>query len=140
MYGYSKLVELETSLVNVQAMYSTTTAFVALTSDGTAVAWGKNAQAAKALAAGRRAGFDISEGRAMTWITKNPAKSLGILDQTGTLEQGKDADLVIWSGNPFSIYTKAEQVYIDGALAFDKASNFMPHTDFDLGIKEWEDK
>ena len=99
-----------------------------------------NQEAAKALAAGRRAGFDISEGRAMTWITKNPAKSLGILDQTGTLEQGKDADLVIWDGNPFSVYTKAEQVYIDGALAFDKASNFMPHTDFDLGIKEWEDK
>ena len=99
-----------------------------------------NQEAAKALAAGRRAGFDISEGRAMTWITKNPAKSLGILDQTGTLEQGKDADLVIWSGNPFSVYTKAEQVHIDGALTFDKATNFMPHTDFDLGIKEWEDK
>tara|TARA_B100000886_G_scaffold140533_1_gene95164 strand:- start:23170 stop:24552 length:1383 start_codon:yes stop_codon:yes gene_type:complete len=97
-----------------------------------------NQEAAKALAAGRKAGFDISEGRAMTWITKNPAKSLGILDQTGTLEEGKDADIVIWSGNPFSIYSKAEQVYIDGALAFDKAINFMPHTDFDLGIKEWE--
>ena len=99
-----------------------------------------NQEAAKALAAGRRAGFEISEGRAMTWITKNPAKSLGILDQTGTLDKGKDADVVIWSGNPFSIYTKAEQVYIDGALAFDKATNFMPHTDFDLGVKEWEDK
>ncbi|RPG44760.1 MAG: amidohydrolase [Gammaproteobacteria bacterium TMED112] len=97
-----------------------------------------NQEAAKALAAGRRAGFEISEGRAMTWITKNPAKSLGILDQTGTLDAGKDADLVIWSGNPFSVYTKADQVYIDGALAFDKATNFMPHTDFDLGIKEWE--
>ena len=99
-----------------------------------------NQEAAKALAAGRKAGCDISEGRAMTWITKNPAKSLGILEQTGTLEEGKDADIVIWSGNPFSIYSKAEQVYIDGALAFDKASNFMPHTDFDLGVKEWEDK
>jgi imidazolonepropionase-like amidohydrolase len=99
-----------------------------------------NQEAAKALAAGREAGFDISEERAMTWITKNPAKSLGILEQTGTLENGKDADIVIWSGNPFSIYSKAEQVYIDGALAFDKASNFMPHTDFDLGVKEWEDK
>ena len=99
-----------------------------------------NQEAAKALAAGRRAGFVISEGRAMTWITKNPAKSLGILEQTGTLDIGKDADVVIWSGNPFSIYTKAEQVYIDGALAFDKATNFMPHTDFDLGVKEWEDK
>jgi len=99
-----------------------------------------NQEAAKALAAGRRAGFEISEGRAMTWITKNPAKSLGILDQTGTLDMGKDADVVIWSGNPFSVYTKAEQVYIDGALAFDKATNFMPHTDFDLGVKEWENK
>ena len=99
-----------------------------------------NQEAAKALAAGRRAGFEISEGRAITWITKNPAKSLGILDQTGTLDMGKDADVVIWSGNPFSVYTKAEQVYIDGALAFDKATNFMPHTDFDLGVKEWEDK
>ena len=99
-----------------------------------------NQEAAKALAAGRRAGFEISEGRAMTWITKNPAKSLGILDQTGTLDMGKDADVVIWSGNPFSVYTKADQVYIDGALAFDKATNFMPHTDFDLGVKEWEDK
>ena len=99
-----------------------------------------NQEAAKALAAGRSAGFEISEGRAMTWITKNPAKSLGILDQTGTLDIGKDADVVIWSGNPLSVYSKAEQVYIDGALAFDKATNFMPHTDFDLGVKEWEDK
>ena len=99
-----------------------------------------NQEAAKALAAGRRAGFEISEGRAMTWITKNPAKSLGILDQTGTLNTGKDADVVIWSGNPFSVYTKVEQVYIDGALAFDKATNLMPHTDFDLGVKEWGDK
>tara|TARA_Y100001970_G_scaffold246340_1_gene314172 strand:- start:1285 stop:2643 length:1359 start_codon:yes stop_codon:yes gene_type:complete len=97
-----------------------------------------NQEAAKALAAGRRAGFDISEGRAMTWITKNPAKSLGILDQTGTLETGKDADVVIWSGNPFSVYSKADQVFIDGALVFDRATDFMPHTDFDLGIKEWE--
>ena len=99
-----------------------------------------NQEAAKALAAGRRAGFEISEARAMTWLTKNPAKSLGILDKTGTLDLGKDADLVIWNGNPFSVYTKAEQVYIDGALTFDKASNFMPHTDFDIGIKEWEEK
>ena len=99
-----------------------------------------NQEAAKALAAGRRAGFEISEARAMTWLTKNPAKSLGILDKTGTLDLGKDADLVIWDGNPFSVYTKAEQVYIDGALTFDKASNLMPHTDFDIGIKEWEEK
>ena len=93
-----------------------------------------NQEAAKALAAGRRAGFEISEGRAMTWITKNPAKSLGILEQTGTLDIGKDADVVIWSGNPLASI-QSRTVYIDGALAFDKATNFMPHTDFDLGVK-----
>jgi len=97
-----------------------------------------NQEAAKALAAGNKAGFNISEARAMTWITQNPAKAAGILDQTGTLEAGKNADIVIWDGNPFSVYTKAEQVFIDGALAFDKATQFMPHTDFDLGVKEWE--
>ena len=97
-----------------------------------------NQEAAKALAAGNKAGFNISEARAMTWITQNPAKAAGILDQTGTLEAGKNADIVIWDGNPFSVYTKEEQVFIDGALAFDKATQFMPHTDFDLGVKEWE--
>ena len=48
--------------------------------------------------------------------------------------------MLLFGVKSFSIYTKAEQVYIDGALAFDKATNFMPHTDFDLGVKEWEDK
>ncbi len=99
-----------------------------------------NQEAAKALAAGREAGFDISEARAMMWITKNPAIAAGISDQTGTLEVGKNADIVIWNRNPFSVYAKAEKVFIDGALAFDKASGLVPHTDFDLGIKEWEVK
>ena len=99
-----------------------------------------NQEAAKALAAGREAGFDISEARAMMWITKNPAIAAGISDQTGTLEVGKNADIVIWNRNPFSVYAKAEKVFIDGALSFDKASGLVPHTDFDLGIKEWEVK
>ena len=71
---------------------------------------------------------------------KESSKVFGDFDQTGTLEQGKDVDIVTWSGNPFSIYSKAEKVFIDGALAFDKATNFMPHTDFDIGVKEWENK
>ena len=94
-----------------------------------------NQEAAKAMAAGNRAGYDISQARAMKWITYNPAKAAGILDQTGTLEVGKDADVVLWSGNPFSVYTKAEKVFIDGALAYDRDDpKKKPITDFELGI------
>jgi imidazolonepropionase-like amidohydrolase len=94
-----------------------------------------NQEAAKAMAAGNRAGYDISEARAMKWITYNPAKAAGILDQTGTLEVGKDADVVLWSGNPFSVYSKPEKVFIDGALAYDRDDpKKRPVTDFELGI------
>ena len=94
-----------------------------------------NQEAAKAIAAGNQAGYNISQARAMKWITYNPAKAAGILDQTGTLEVGKDADVVLWSGNPFSVYSKAEKVFIDGALAFDREKpELNPVTDFELGI------
>ena len=94
-----------------------------------------NQEAAKALSAGLRAGYEISKARAIKWITSNPAKAAGILDQTGTIEIGKDADLVIWSKNPFSVYALAEHVFIDGAEAFVRAEKqTQPVTDFDLGI------
>ena len=94
-----------------------------------------NQEAAKAMAAGNRAGYEISRAHAMRWITSNPAKAAGILDQTGTIEIGKDADVVLWSGNPFSVYSRAEKVLIDGALAFDMDNpKIQPITDFDLGI------
>ena len=89
----------------------------------------------KALIAGIRAGSDISKARAMRWITSNPAIAAGIFDQTGSIEVGKDADLVIWSGDPFSVYSIAEKVFIDGALAYDYfKDSSQPVTDFDLGI------
>jgi len=94
-----------------------------------------NQEAAKAMAAGNRAGYEISKAHAMRWITSNPAKAAGILDQTGSIEVGKDADVVLWSGNPFSIYSRAEKVLIDGAFAFDiNNPKIQPITDFDLGI------
>ena len=94
-----------------------------------------NQEAAKAMAAGNRAGYEISKAHAMRWITSNPAKAAGILDQTGSIEVGKDADIVLWTGNPFSIYSRAETVLIDGALAFDMNNpKIQPITDFDLGI------
>jgi imidazolonepropionase-like amidohydrolase len=93
-----------------------------------------NQEAAAALAAGRRIGMNISEERAISWITLNPARSLGIADQTGSLETGKRADVVIWSANPFSVYARADQVFIDGALTFDRTNPaYQPLSDFELG-------
>ncbi|HCB08958.1 MAG TPA: amidohydrolase, partial [Alteromonas sp.] len=75
-----------------------------------------NQEAAKAWSDGRRAGIDISQEEAWIWLSANPAKSLGIFDETGSLEVGKNADLVLWSDNPFSTYARADKVYIDGGL------------------------
>jgi imidazolonepropionase-like amidohydrolase len=93
-----------------------------------------NQEAAKAMMRGQRAGLDIAPERAIRWITANAARSLGILDQTGTLEPGKMADVVLWNGNPFSVYARADQVYIDGALVYDRADpSRQPVSDFELG-------
>jgi imidazolonepropionase-like amidohydrolase len=93
-----------------------------------------NQEAAKVIGAAARVDIDIPPEMAIRWITANAAKSLGILEQTGTLESGKMADLVVWTGNPFSVYTRAERVYIDGALAYQLGNeNLNPVTDFTLG-------
>ena len=94
-----------------------------------------NQEAAKALAAGNRAGFNISKARAMRWITSNPAKAAGIEKTTGSLVKGKNADVVIWNKNPFSVYAIAQKVFIDGNLMFDRQDlSSKPVSDFDLGI------
>jgi imidazolonepropionase-like amidohydrolase len=94
-----------------------------------------NQEAAKAMQAGREAGIQVSENDALRWITANAAWALGIHDQVGTLEQGKQADVVIWSHNPFSVYARADRVYIDGALLFDRFDpSRQPKTDFEVGI------
>jgi imidazolonepropionase-like amidohydrolase len=93
-----------------------------------------NQEAAKVMAHARAIGIDIAPERAMRWLSANPAKAMGILDQTGTLEAGKMADVVLWSGNPFSVYAKAEQVYIDGARMYDRDDPArQPTSDFMLG-------
>jgi imidazolonepropionase-like amidohydrolase len=93
-----------------------------------------NQEAAAGLAAGRRMGMNIAEERAISWITLNPARSLGIADQTGSLEAGKRADVVIWSANPFSVYARADQVFIDGGLSFDRMNPaYQPLSDYELG-------
>ncbi|HET8692001.1 MAG TPA: amidohydrolase [Steroidobacteraceae bacterium] len=89
-----------------------------------------NQEAAKAIARGRRVGFEIAPEHAIRWLTANPAKALGILDRTGTLEPGKMADVVVWNGTPFSVYAHADQVFIDGVLRFDRSKPAPPRSDF----------
>ena len=96
-----------------------------------------NQDAARAMFAGVNAGIPVTREQAIRWITINPAWALGIDGATGSLEPGKAADVVLWSGDPFSVYSKAERVYNDGWLVFDR--NDPAHqlkTDFNLGVTE----
>lgn len=90
--------------------------------------------AALAMAAGRRAGVSFPEEHVIEWLTINPARALGLEAEIGSLAPGKHADVVLWSGDPFSVYTKADMVFIDGAVVFDRADPEKQATsDFELG-------
>jgi imidazolonepropionase-like amidohydrolase len=94
-----------------------------------------NQEVAKAMYAGRANGIMITEDQAIRWLTINPAWALGLDDKIGSIEVGKNADVVLWSGNPFSIYSKAEKVWIDGAMLYDRNDlNERWRTDFELGV------
>jgi imidazolonepropionase-like amidohydrolase len=93
-----------------------------------------NLESAKVIGAAARVGIDIPPERAIRWISYNAAKALGIEEVTGTLEVGKMADVTIWDGSPFSVYSTAQKVYIDGALIYDRHDpSVNPVTDFTLG-------
>lgn len=93
-----------------------------------------NQEAAKAQADGRRMGIDISDAQVIRWLTYNPAKALGISDMTGSLKPGKMADIVLWNGNPLSVYSRPDKVWIDGALLYDSFDpKRRPVSDFELG-------
>ena len=74
-----------------------------------------NQEAAKAVLYG-----GISEPEALKFVTLNPAKMLHIDGFTGSIKTGKDADLVIWSNHPLSVYARAEYTFVDGVCYFDK--------------------
>ena len=93
-----------------------------------------NQEAAKALAAGRRAGIGVAPEVAWEWVSLNPAKGLGIADRTGSIAVGKMADVVLWNGDPLSVYSRPEKVWIDGAVMYDASDPAKrPLTDFELG-------
>lgn len=111
-------------------------ACVTMHSDSPVIGQRLNIEAAKAAGAGRHMGLAEPPEHIIKWITSNPAKVLGLEDRIGTLAPGYNADIVIWSGDPFSIYTQADTVLIDGAIAYDRLDPaYQPLSDFQLGRK-----
>ena len=93
-----------------------------------------NQEAAKAQGSGRRMGIMIPDEQVIRWITLNPAHALGIEAQTGSLAPGKMGDVVLWNGNPLSVYARPEKVWVDGALLYDANDpKRRPVSDFELG-------
>ena len=93
-----------------------------------------NQEAAKAQGSARRAGIAIPDEEVIRWITLNAAKAIGVERDTGSLEAGKMGDVVLWNGNPLSVYSRPEKVWVDGALLFDANDpKRRPVSDFELG-------
>lgn len=91
---------------------------VAINSDDAEMGRRLNQEAAKTIKYG-----GVSEEEALKMITLNPARMLHIDQYVGSISPGKDADFVIWSGHPLSVYSKAEQTYIDGIKYFDRSAD-----------------
>ncbi len=88
---------------------------VAFNSDDAEMARRLNQEAGKAVRFG-----NVSEEDALKFVTLNPAKLLHIDDRTGSLKVGKDADVVLWSDHPLSVYAQAEMTFVDGVKYFDR--------------------
>src|SRR5699024_2529435 len=86
----------------------------AINSDDAEMARRLNQEAAKVIKYG-----GATEEEAFKMVTLNPAKMMHIDDKVGSLKVGKDADVVLWSHHPLSIYAKAEQTYIEGIKYWD---------------------
>ncbi|NJW51618.1 amidohydrolase family protein [Salinimicrobium oceani] len=87
---------------------------VAINSDDAEMSRRLNQEAAKSVKYG-----DISEEEAWKFVTLNPAKLLHIDDRVGSIKTGKDADLVLWTAHPLSVYAKPEKTIIEGVVYFD---------------------
>lgn len=89
-------------------------------------------EVAKARAEGERAGLEISRGQAFTWLTGVPAQALGLSERLGQVTPGYQADLVLWSGDPFSVQSRPDSVWIAGERVYERKIAPEP-TDFELG-------
>ncbi len=133
-WGSFKMEAIDAIKANV-ALSSNAGVKVAVHSDDPSGSQRLNQEAAKAMAAGIAAGIPITEDMAIKWVTINPAWQLGLDDKIGSLEPGKNADLILWTADPFSVYAKPEKVWIDGTMYFDRLdAREQWRTDFELGF------
>ncbi len=108
---------------------------VSLNSDDAELMRHLNTEAAKVIKYG-----GLTRDEALAMVTLNPAMQLGIEDHVGSIEVGKDADLVIYDQDPLSNYAKVEQVYIDGKLYFDYRQAALDQSDKEAAIKRLKEK
>ncbi len=87
----------------------------AINSDSSEMSRRLNQEAAKSIKYG-----GLSEEEALKLVTLNPAKLLHLDENMGSIKVGKDADVVVWTDNPMSIYAKADKTFVDGKLLFDR--------------------
>ena len=99
---------------------------VSINSDSDELARRLNTEAAKAMKCG-----GLSQDEALAMVTINPAKQLGIDNKVGSIEVGKDADVVVWSAHPLSSFAVADRVYIDGILYHDREADARRITDLE---------
>ncbi|WP_298829018.1 amidohydrolase family protein [uncultured Piscinibacter sp.] len=115
-WGYK--MEVQDAIPGNAALMHRAGVLVSINSDDAELARRLNSEAAKAMKYG-----GLSELEALALVTINPARQLRIDRRVGSLEPGKDADFVIWSGHPLSNYSRAEQTWIDGRRHFDLDSD-----------------
>ncbi len=94
-----------------------------------------NTEAAKAMKYG-----GLNETEALSLVTINPARQLGVEKRVGSIEPGKDADLTIYDKHPLSNYAKVEKVFIDGELYFDREKDLEERPGKDARKKALIDK
>ncbi len=106
---------------------------VSLNSDSDELTRRLNIEAAKVMKYG-----DVPEEEAMKMVTINPAKQLGIDNRVGSIDVGKDADLVIWTGHPLSTLSRVETTFIDGEIFFDRQQDMARRPQLEAERKQLE--
>lgn len=117
-------VEVQDAIPHAGPLQAAVGVLTSYNSDSDELARRMNVEAAKALRYSTLAdsgAFALTPEQALNFVTINPAIQLGIADRVGSIEKGKDADLVVWSGDPLSSFSRAESVWIDGREYFSLA-------------------